>query len=244
MPIKYAWKNIRQYDQLEAGLLKYLHRARVNFILKIIDKNNELQKNDLTVLDLGCGDGILTKYLNFCKNFNLIGVDSDLDRLKRARSMLDNKIKLINADLSSLCFKNSKADIILLHHVIEHIEDGKSVLKSCFDILRTGGILILGIPNEGSFLGKISRILHKKLYENGEHFNFYNESAITKMLANEGFIIKKVGRIGFLFPIYYVHMFLIANPVTFFIGNFFTKVFKFTADSLIIVAQVKKSECQ
>ncbi|MBL7197993.1 MAG: class I SAM-dependent methyltransferase [Candidatus Omnitrophica bacterium] len=244
--MKYAWRDKSQFDQLEKGLTKYLHKARVNSILTSL---NEIEvagyKKRLKIIDLGCGDGILSQYVAANGRLDVIGVDSDFERLKRAKKIVDNKkIKLIEADLVNLCFRNSEADVILLHHVIEHIDDVSKVLKNCFGLLRGGGFLILGIPNENSVFGKISRFLHKKLYEKGEHVNFYSERSILTILNENGFKIKKIARIGFLSPVYYIHMLLISNPFTFLIGNFLTKIFKFTADSLIVVAQVKESGCQ
>lgn len=241
MPIKYAWRDKSQFDQLEIGLTKYLHKARVNFILASLNEiEARSRKGRLRVIDLGCGDGILTQYIAANERLDVIGVDSDFERLKRAKKIFDNKkIKLIEADLVNSCFKDSKADVILLHHVIEHIDDVSRVLKNCFDLLGSGGFLILGVPNENSIFGKLSRFLHKKLYERGEHVNFYSERSIITTLNRNGFGIEKIARIGFLFPVYYMHMLLISNPITFLIGNFLTKIFKFTADSLIVIAQVK-----
>lgn len=202
MSIKYAWKDKSQFDQLEKGLTKYLHRARVNFILENLDEIKELKrKNYLRIIDLGCGDGIITRYIATKAEFDVIGVDIDLGRLKGARNIIDNeRIQFIGADIVYPCFKNCKADIILLHHVIEYIDDTEKALQGCFDLLKDRGYLILGIPNEDSIFGKPSRLLHKKLYEEGEHINFYSERSIITILKKQSFEIKKIGRIGFLTP--------------------------------------------
>ncbi len=239
MPVQYAWKDKKHYDYLEKGLLRYLHRTRINFILEILDG---IGKSDIRarfkVLDLGCGDGVVTKYIAADDRFSVIGVDSDMERLNRARLILGNdKVKFMEADLARLSLKDSETDVILLHHVIEHVEDDARLLKNCFNLLRDKGTLILGIPNEDSLFGKISRFLHRALYEKGEHVHFYSERRIVDMLKEQGFEIKRIGRIGFLFPLYYLHILLVSNPITFSIGDFLTKILRFSADSLIVVAE-------
>lgn len=242
MAIKYAWKDKRQYDHLEKGLTRYLHRARVNVILQSLEKIKlESRKDRMVVVDLGCGDGVLTKYLAGIDGFQITGIDSDPGRLKKAEELCRGKnITFKQGELRDLTMEESSVDVILLHHVLEHIDDDMNILERCAKFLKRGGYLILGIPNEDSICGRISRFLHKRLYEKGEHVNFYSEKKITGMLREKGFEIGRIGRIGFLFPVYYLHMALIANPVTFKLGDLLTKLVRFSADSLIIVAKVRK----
>ena len=56
-------------------------------------------------------------------------------------------------------------------------------------------------------------------------------------MTKEGFEVKEVGRIGFLFPVYYMHMALISVKPLFYLGHYLTKVLKNSADSLIVVCK-------
>jgi 2-polyprenyl-3-methyl-5-hydroxy-6-metoxy-1,4-benzoquinol methylase len=237
MSLKYAWKGKSQYNCLEKGLGRYLHKARVSFIMAAL--NEIIEDNPgLSLLDLGCGDGVLTMYMAQDKRLLVVAADSDIDRIRKARDLTNGcQVRFLVADLVCCCFRDSRADIVLLHHVLEHVDNDKKLLADCFAMLKEGGFLILGVPNEGSLLGRLMRFLHRGLYEKGEHINFYSERGVVKNLKDTGFEIIKIGRIGFLFPFYYLHMLLISNPFTFGFGNFLTKILRISADSLIIIAK-------
>ena len=168
----------------------------------------------------------------------VVAADRDLNRIKRANDLIGiYGTKFVNCDVAESCFRENSFDLIILHHVLEHVDNDKAALRDCFRMLKEGGALILGVPNEGAIMGRISRALHKRLYEKGEHVNFYSERDIVRGITDFGFKINEIYRVGFLFPVYYLHMLLISNPVTFRIGNFFTQLFKITADSLLIIAK-------
>ena len=46
-------------------------------------------------------------------------------------------------------------DVILFYHVIEHLENPQNELKILYELLKRGGILIVGTPNVSSLAAKI-----------------------------------------------------------------------------------------
>lgn len=232
---KFVWSEKKQRDYLEKGILKHLHRERLRLITTEI---NLLlgTSHKLRCLDLGCGDGVFMEHFLSQSKLDFVGCDADYCRLLRAKEYCRN-LNFVNALVENAPFRDHSFDFLLLHHVLEHAKDDKKMLGECNRILKPNGIFILGVPNENSINGRISRFLQPALYKKGEHLNFYSEGEILCLLKLFNFRVLKVERVGFLFPVYYIHMLLILNRITFSLSNLLTKILKFCADSLIVVCQ-------
>lgn len=233
------WTEKKHYDVLEAGICKNLHRIRVEHILGLIANTKFKTNRPFKILDLGCGDGVITKRIHdkFFEEL-IIGMDVDALRIKRAKIFCQG-VYFMQGDIDFLPFKDYYFDIVLSHHVIEHIADEALFLSECRRILVPGGTLILGIPHEGGIIGRILRRMHKKLYAEGEHINFYTIAGMRNRLIEQGFTAVEYAKFGFLFPNYYIHLLLLNNFLTFKIGNFISQHIDFTADSLIFIAKNK-----
>ena len=48
-------------------------------------------------------------------------------------------------------FPESHADVIIAHHIIEHLDDQQKFLEECFRILKKGGKLIIECPIGGTW---------------------------------------------------------------------------------------------
>jgi len=235
---KFAWSDKKHSEYLEKGILRHLHRARLAYINQQLNDSLAICRNP-RCLDLGCGDGVFIKHFQSRGLKAFIGCDADYTRLLRAREYSDQKEIFINAFAETTPFRDHSFDLVLLHHVLEHSKDDKKVLSECSRILKPGGVLIIGVPNENSINGRILRRLHPKLYRAGEHLNFYSEQEILNLLRLFKFRMLQIKRVGFLFPVYYIHMLLISNRISFLVGNLLTRIFKFSADSLIFICRLE-----
>jgi SAM-dependent methyltransferase len=100
-----------------------------------------LNKIDLkhTVLDLGCGLGSKS-FLIAQKATSVIGVDYNIKNIERAQSTFKlHNLKYLNID--ALLFLDSckqKFDVLILSHILEHIENPKDLIlryKSYFQLI-------------------------------------------------------------------------------------------------------------
>ncbi len=95
-----------------------------------------------------------------------------------------------------------KFDIIIMHHILEHVTDPVGVLSKCKDLLNDGGKLILSVPNANSIhrmLG-VEMGLLKNVYELNEsdrrvgHKRVYDFASIKRDVENAKLrIIEKRG---------------------------------------------------
>ena len=66
-----------------------------------------------------------------------------------ARPGLAPSATLLLADILDYPAGDAAFDLVLFHHVIEHILDDTAALATVRRILKPGGLLVLGTPNEG-----------------------------------------------------------------------------------------------
>ena len=140
-------------------------------------------------------------------------------------------------DVTALRCGSAMFDIVVCHHVIEHVANDEAVLRECHRVLSPGGLLLLGIPQEGGAIGRWLRRLHRRLYAEGEHVHFYTIRSMTELLERHGFTGIRVAKFGFLAPQYHLHIILTWLRPTFALGHWISQRMDATADSLIFSAR-------
>lgn len=217
---KDSWYIDSQLDKLhEKAYLRTVGR-RWQYIQKALDTYRQAHTTDaISVLDAGCGDGLIEKYLKESADINIVAVDYNPVRVKRIAEEFEN-IKVIEADLVSLDL-HREFDIIICSQVLEHIDEDDRVLKNLHRHLKTAGILILGVPNEGCFLAQIrNRFLQPQIGRTTDHVNFYTENVIRGKIESAGFRVRSVMYENFFFPHMRINKFFASFGVGFKIMNF------------------------
>ena len=127
--------------------------AEKNIISKILKKQNVKR-----ILDFGCNDGLLNKYLD--NNINYWGVDNN-KKIKKELKLYSKNIKIIKKKIP---FKNDFFDCVVLSHVLAHIENPNKLIRNLENKLRIKGIFIIVSPNKS----------YKFFYSFINIFNNYN----------------------------------------------------------------------
>jgi SAM-dependent methyltransferase len=110
-------------------------------------KNHELEylKPMLTlpnarILDIGCGKGVLIHALY---NFGFEKV-AGVDKYIPSEWDYGHGLKVFKKDLSEL--GTGVYDVLMMHHVLEHMDEQIKELTECFRILKKDGVLLIRIP--------------------------------------------------------------------------------------------------
>lgn len=106
-----------------------------------------IELHGLSVLDLGCGGGILTEALAK-QGASVCGIDIEQKLIDVANQHAHEhglKIDYQVADIT--LFKHKKFDAIVCMEMLEHVEDPEKIIKACHGLLKPGGYLFLSTIN-------------------------------------------------------------------------------------------------
>jgi 2-polyprenyl-6-hydroxyphenyl methylase/3-demethylubiquinone-9 3-methyltransferase len=107
-----------------------------------------------TVVDLGCGGGLLALPLAKA-GARVLGVDLARQALQEARRQDEGEFLPLVGDLASVPVATGCADVVLLADVIEHVSDPAAAVKEAARLLRAGGSL---------FVNTLHRTLRSRLF--------------------------------------------------------------------------------
>jgi|LakMenEpi03Aug12_release.lakeMendotaPanAssembly.Ray.scaffolds.fasta_scaffold395160_2 2-polyprenyl-3-methyl-5-hydroxy-6-metoxy-1,4-benzoquinol methylase len=185
---KYFSKNISYKDKLLSSEKLYL---KVHALIKIFMIKKLLKRNlrNLSILDIGAGTG---RFLFDVKNYfkNHLGVDYSANNLEK---FIKNKINFQENDPKIFIKDNIKEfDIITLNNVLEHVPDVDFFLKNLFLNTKKSTLFLITVPNDFSFLQKITnKVVKKKNYwlAPPEHLNYFNNYNFKNFAKSKNFKI-------------------------------------------------------
>ena len=139
------------------GKFKPLHKfnpiriayIKNNIINSLRLKNKKKPLENVKILDIGCGGGLLSEPLSRL-GAKVVGIDASEKNIKVAKI----HSKKNNLNIKYFCsspekFKTEiKFDVILNMEIIEHVNDVEFFLKSCSKLLKKNGIMFVATLNK------------------------------------------------------------------------------------------------
>ena len=174
------------------GKFKPLHKfnpIRIRYIkdniinhLNIKSKNKPL--NNLEILDIGCGGGLLSEPMSRL-GANVTGIDASEKNIKIAKlHSKKNKLKInyICSSPEKLKLKK-KFDVILNMEIVEHVEDINFFIKKSSELLTKNGLMFVATLNKtlkSYVFAIIGAEYILKWLPIGSHFKIYSAPMIAK----------------------------------------------------------------
>lgn len=118
------------------------HKIHAQNILKILTNTFTCQKDQVYVLDLGCGTGMLSQILA-TNGFNIIGADISLLSLRRQKQK-SQSLNLCQADAAFLPTKSGAFDAVVCLGSWRHFKNMEGVVTEISRVLNFNGIFIVG----------------------------------------------------------------------------------------------------
>ncbi|WP_298502367.1 class I SAM-dependent methyltransferase [uncultured Methanobrevibacter sp.] len=147
---------------------------------------NEIQKlPGGKLLDVGCGNGNLFKYLSGSE-YELFGVDFSQNMIKEAENNCQENASFKVADAESLPFDSDMFDIIVCNASFHHYIHPDNVLREMHRVLRDGGKLLIGDPYIPTAVRPVMNVLTK--FSDKGDYHFYGENEMKKLFKKIGFV--------------------------------------------------------
>lgn len=159
------------------SLIKYVVNKYLNTLNYFLEQI-KVEK----VLDLGCGEGAIIKFLkNKYKNIYIKGYDIDNALIKNLKQKFpghDFKIGYLEKDLA----ESQEYDLVLCLEVLEHIQEYKQALENIKRIKTS--YLIFSVPNEPFFrFANLARLKYlKRLGNTPGHLNNFTYFQFKKLI--------------------------------------------------------------
>tara|TARA_B100001057_G_C22787346_1_gene926143 strand:- start:67 stop:786 length:720 start_codon:yes stop_codon:yes gene_type:complete len=209
-------KEIEKFSKMAAewwdpyGKFKPLHKfnpIRIQYIKENIIENFRLKNKNkplsgISILDVGCGGGLLSEPMSKM-GANVTGIDASSKNIEIAKiHSKKNKLNINYLCSSPEKIKGKKFDVILNMEIVEHVENIDLFLKSCSNLLNKNGLMFVATINKTlkSYIFAIigaEYILRWLPIGTHEWEKFVKPDDLTKILNKNNLSLKKLDGVNF-----------------------------------------------
>lgn len=147
--------------------------------------------NGERVLDVGCGLGFLLSALS--PRLERFGVEVSSFACSFANREFG--LPVFNgtlADALSLgLFKPASFDVVVCHHVVEHVDRPLDLMASIEEVVRPGGLLVLGTPDFDGTMARRYGDRYRMLHD-PTHVSLFTQESVYRMLRDRGWTVERV----------------------------------------------------
>jgi 2-polyprenyl-6-hydroxyphenyl methylase/3-demethylubiquinone-9 3-methyltransferase len=168
------------------------------------DANSLTPFGGLTLLDIGCGGGLLSEPMARL-GFQVIGADASERNVKTAaaHAALSGAATTYRATTAEALAEEGLAfDVVLNLEVVEHVADLSAYIHACAELVRPGGLMFVATLNKtlkSLALAKIGAEYILGWLPRGTHdwSRFIEPAKLRAMLENTGLTITKTQGVAF-----------------------------------------------
>ncbi|MFA6417344.1 MAG: class I SAM-dependent methyltransferase [Patescibacteria group bacterium] len=165
------------------------------------------QAGTINILDIGCGSGndLLNsrKFINNQVDIKMYGIEID-EKTAASAQASGIETAVINIENDRFPFSDNFFDIIIINQVLEHTKEIFFIISQMNRILKTDGILIVGIPNLASWHNRILLLFGQQptsIRTLGPHVRGFTKNDLVKFFNQNGFsLLKFAGANFYPFP--------------------------------------------
>lgn len=125
-------------------------------------------RGDESVLDLGCGDGVLTsQFAEILPNGFVLGIDASQGMIDEAGKIKKHNLRFETSDINKINFTN-EFDLVFSNAALHWIKDHELLLSNVYKSLKKGGIIRFNFAAEGNcsnFYAVIREMIREERYE-------------------------------------------------------------------------------
>ncbi len=171
----YSEKYVLEKNELKP-IQRYFHR--LSELIKLMAVIGNLKQAPAKLLDVGCDKGF---FIDFARHFGYEVAGVELSNSAREYT---KKLNLnVYENLDSV---NSKFDIVVMWHSLEHFPDPQDGLKMIYELLNDDGLLFIRVPDFNCFWRKVFKSKWIWFQPNSHYFHFSIKS-LKQTLELNGF---------------------------------------------------------
>jgi len=121
------------------ALERIFHWGRSTVAKRLIRRIGKSQ----LALDIGCGTGLITRYI---QSSRIVGVDINRWNLDRAKKRISDA-DFVQCDVEHLPLRNGLADFVVCTEVVEHLYRPARALGEIARVMRANGTFIGSVPS-------------------------------------------------------------------------------------------------
>jgi len=171
--------------EVEAKWLDIGARRKVDSIQLLLERNGV---RPVTLLELGCGTGAVIRE---CQRRGLAERYVGMDYSEEAIAYLlghSTGISAVAADVTVPdALAGLSADVVILSHVLEHLEDPTSVLRALNGLRCSHAVL--EVPLEDLPIGRIKSWVRTRVPNHAGHVQFYSGGSFEALVRDCGLVI-------------------------------------------------------
>lgn len=138
------------------------------------------------LLEVGCARG---DFLLLARNyFSAAGVEPNEELAREAVAIAPVHHGVIET------YPHSDYDVAVSFHVIEHTDSPRRFLEAIAARIRPGGLVAIETPNINSMPFRVLGSRWRQFIP--EHYFFFDEKTMTKLLEDAGFKVERIAQIG------------------------------------------------
>lgn len=177
-------KNFYETYLSESAMLPFRQAVALRrpYFSRLIRDHFPADKN-ASVLDLGCGNGVLLTVATEFGYHCVSGVDLSSENVADARKNGLSSVKQGDLFDNLSGIDSASIDVVIAFDVIEHLktDDAVKAVREVGRVLKRGGTFIMHVPNGASpFVGRV-------LYGDITHERGYTTTSVRQLLARGGF---------------------------------------------------------
>jgi 2-polyprenyl-3-methyl-5-hydroxy-6-metoxy-1,4-benzoquinol methylase len=151
-----------------------------------------------TMLDVGCGTGEFLK-AGADVGFKVTGIDVDSTTTAHVKEKYG--FDIVTGLLGPETFSPCSFDVVVLSHVIEHLQRPVELLSVIYEIVKPNGLFVMCTPNSDSLCEDIHNVYGRARYERSKsyymapfqspyHIIGFNPKSARKILVDAGFVVE------------------------------------------------------
>jgi len=151
-----------------------------------------------TVLDVGCGSGAMAEAVRQ-KGYEVWGLEENEEAAGRAARRLDCVLRLNLHDYPAVrtALGERKFDYLIFSDVLEHVYDPFSVLREYLGFVRSGGRVVISVPNALVWTNRASFLFGRFEYADTgvmdrTHIRWFTFRSAKRLVRAAGCTLEKV----------------------------------------------------